>query len=276
MAEELAGKVALITGAGRGVGRATAMAFAAAGADLVLLDVAGNIAGVPYDLASESQLRATAELCEARGVAVQAVIADVRKQPDMARAVQGAIGRFGRIDVLVNNAGIAAPSGAILHEVDEDEWQVMLDINLTGAWRAIKEVAPGMVARRSGSIINIASTAGVVAYRHFAGYVATKHGLVGLTKAAALDYAPYRVRVNVICPGSIRDDRGVEGKMLGEIANALGVDDNEYESIFTQSQPNNDLLTPEDVAKAALWLASDQSFRMVGGVITLDGGFSIR
>ncbi|WP_354681931.1 SDR family oxidoreductase [Cupriavidus necator] len=276
MASELAGKVAFITGAARGVGRATAMIFAREGADVVLVDVATNIDGVPYSLATESQLRATAELCEAEGAAVEVVLADVRKQSDMGNAVHRAMKRFGQIDILVNNAGIAGPSGAIVHEVREDEWQLMLDINLTGAWRAIREIGPGMVERKSGSIINISSTAGVVAYRHFAGYVAAKHGLIGLTKAAALDYAPHRVRVNAICPGSIRDDFRVEGIMLSEIARALDVDQDEYESVFTQSQPNNELLAPVDVARAALWLASEQSVKMVGGVITLDGGFSIK
>lgn len=276
MPSELTGKVAFITGAARGVGRATAVTFAREGADVILIDVGSNIDGVPYDLANESQLRATAELCEAAGAAVEIVLADVRQQSAVANAVHRALSRFGQIDVLVNNAGIARPSGTILHDVSEDEWQLMLDINLTGAWRTIKEIAPGMVKRKAGSIINISSTAGVVAYRHFAGYVAAKHGLVGLTKAAALDYAPHRVRVNAICPGSIRDDYQVEGKMLSEIAVALDVDLDDYESVFTQSQPNNELLAPHDVARAALWLASDQAEKMVGSVITLDGGFSTK
>ncbi|QEZ46780.1 SDR family oxidoreductase [Cupriavidus oxalaticus] len=276
MASELVGKVAFITGAARGAGRAMAMSFAREGADVVLLDVGKNIEGVPYSLANESQLRATAELCEAKGAAVEVLLADVRQQSDLANAVQRAMRRFGQIDILVNNAGIAGPSGAIVHDVSENDWQLMLDINLTGAWRAIKEIGPYMVARKSGSIINISSTAGVVAYRHFAGYVAAKHGLIGLTKAAALDYAPHRVRVNAICPGSIRDDRRVEGKMLSEIARALDINQDEYESVFIQSQPNNELLAPDDIAQAALWLASDQAMKMVGGVITLDGGFSIK
>lgn len=276
MASQLAGKVAFITGAARGVGRATALAFAREGADLVLVDVARNVYGVPYDLGNESQLLATRELCETAGAAVECVAADVRRQADVAEAVRRAVERFGQVDVLVNNAGIAAPSGAVLHEVSEDGWQLMLDINLTASWRTIREIAPAMVARRSGSIVNIVSTAGVVAYRHFAGYVAAKHGLIGLTKAAALDYAPHRVRVNAICPGSIRDDPEVEGKMLGEIARALDVGRDEYEAAFTQSQPNNELLSPHDVAEAAVWLASDRASKMVGGVITLDGGFSIK
>ncbi|MCP1121464.1 SDR family oxidoreductase [Robbsia andropogonis] len=276
MVLKLEGKVAFITGAARGLGRATALTFSREGADVVLLDVAANIGHVPYNLSNESQLLATAQRCEELGAAVEVVKADVRKQTEVAAAVQRALRRFGQVDILVNNAGIAGPSGKAVHDVSEDEWQVMLDVNLTGAWRTIKEIGPGMVERKSGSIINISSTAGVIAYRHFAGYVAAKHGLIGLTKAAALDYAPHRVRVNAICPGSIRDDQDYEGTMLSGIARALDVDQNEYESVFTQSQPNNELLNPDDVAAAALWLATDDATRMIGGVITLDGGFSIK
>jgi NAD(P)-dependent dehydrogenase (short-subunit alcohol dehydrogenase family) len=276
MVLKLEGKVAFVTGAARGVGRATAVAFAKEGADVVLVDVAKSINGVPYCVGTGSQLLATAQRCEELGVAVEVVHADVRRQTEVSAAVQRALRRFGQVDILVNNAGIAAPSGKSVHDFTEDEWQLMLDVNLTGAWRVIKEVGPGMVERKSGSIINISSTAGVVAYRHFAGYVAAKHGLIGLTKAAALDYAPHRVRVNAICPGSIRDDRDYEGIMLSEIARALDVDQTEYESVFTQSQPNNELLNPSDVAAAALWLAMDDSMKMIGSVITLDGGFSIK
>jgi NAD(P)-dependent dehydrogenase (short-subunit alcohol dehydrogenase family) len=134
-----------------------------------------------------------------------------------------ALHRFGSVQVLVNGAGIAAPSGKAVHEITEDEWHLMIDIDLSGAWRMIRALAPSMLEARDGSIVNIASTAGQVGYRHFAGYVAAKHGLVGLTKAAALDYAPYQVRVNALCPGSVRDDPIVEGRMLAEIARSLNV-----------------------------------------------------
>jgi NAD(P)-dependent dehydrogenase (short-subunit alcohol dehydrogenase family) len=133
-----------------------------------------------------------------------------------------------------------------------------------------------MTAQRGGSIINIASTAGLVGYRHFAGYVAAKHGVVGLTKATALDYAPMKVRVNALCPGSIRDDHAVEGRMLSEIARSLDVPVAEHEQTFLQAQPMNALIEPEDVAMAALWLASDDSRQVTGSVVTVDGGFTAR
>jgi NAD(P)-dependent dehydrogenase (short-subunit alcohol dehydrogenase family) len=273
---QLDGKVALITGAARGIGRACAVRFAREGASLVLLDVADSIDGVPYALGSISQLDCTLELCRAEGAAAMAMAVDVRQAEPVRAAVQAAIERFDRIDILVNNAGIAAPSGKPAHDIDEDEWQLMIDVNLSGAWRMLKAVAGGMLARHNGSIINIASTAGLVGYRHFAGYVAAKHGLVGLSRAAALDFAPFKVRVNALCPGSVRDDATVEGRMLSEIARALSVPVEEHVDIFVQAQPMNALIEPDDIAQAALWLASDGSRHVTGTVVAVDGGFTAR
>jgi NAD(P)-dependent dehydrogenase (short-subunit alcohol dehydrogenase family) len=133
-----------------------------------------------------------------------------------------------------------------------------------------------MIDQRCGSIINVASTAGLVGYRHFAGYVAAKHGLIGLTKSAALDYAPFRVRVNALCPGSVRDDPLVEGRMLAEIARSLHLPAGDHEDIFLRDQPMNALIEPADIAGAAVWLAGDDSRQVTGSVITVDGGFTSR
>jgi NAD(P)-dependent dehydrogenase (short-subunit alcohol dehydrogenase family) len=276
MTSRLAGLTAVITGAARGLGRATAVAFAREGADLLLLDIARDLPGVPYPLGSASQLAHTALLCREAGASVLERAVDVRELAQLEEAVAEAVDRFGRVDVLVNNAGIAAPSGKVAHEIDETEWQLMIDVDLSGAWRAIRAVGGRMAAQRSGSIVNIASTAGLVGYRHFAGYVAAKHGLVGLTKAAALDYAPHRVRVNAVCPGSVRDDARVEGRMLAEIARSLDVPVAEHEETFVRDQPMNTLIEPDDVAAAALWLASDESRQVTGSVLTVDGGFTAR
>ncbi|AZZ93479.1 SDR family oxidoreductase [Hahella sp. KA22] len=272
----LKGKVALVTGAARGLGRACALEFARQGADLILLDIGRDIATVPYPLGSESQLQYTAQLCEEQGVAVLTGLADVTRQAEINAVVAKGLDRFGRIDVLLNNAGIAAPSGKIAHDISEDEWTTMIDVDLSGAWRMIRAVGAAMTERRSGSIINIASTAGVVGYRHFSGYVAAKHGVIGLSKAVALDYAPLKVRVNALCPGSVRDASHVEGRMLSEIARSLHVPVSEHEDTFVQAQPMNALIEPEDIAHSAVWLASDESRQVTGSVITVDGGFSAR
>ncbi|KKN57745.1 hypothetical protein LCGC14_0559050 [marine sediment metagenome] len=272
----LDGKVALITGAARGLGRACALKFAQEGVDLVLLDVAGNIEGVPYQLGSQSQLEYTAKCCQQFGVVVRHMRVDIRNMAEINQAVDEALSCFEHIDILVNNAGIAAPSGKVVHDVTEAEWLLMQDIDLNGAWRMIKAVGRLMAQQRRGSIINIASTAGLVGYRNFSGYVAAKHAIIGLTKAASLDYAPLKVRVNALCPGSVRDCETVEGKMLSEIARSLDVDVNEHEAVFTQSQPMNELIEPIDIANAATWLASDESYRVTGSVITVDAGFTSR
>lgn len=269
-------KVAFITGAARGLGRATAARFAQEGADLILTDVAQNIAGVPYTLGSISQLDETARLCNEAGATTLVRQLDVRDPAKIRTVSEESIDRFGGIDILVNNAGIAAPSGKIVHEISDEEWELMLEVDLMGAFRLTRTLAPHMVARRRGSIVNISSTAGLVGYRHFAGYVAAKHGLIGLSKATALDYAPYKIRVNALCPGSVHDDASVEGAMLTEIAKTLEVPVEEHEGVFLQSQPTHALAEPVDIANVALWLASDESRHVTGSVITVDGGYTTR
>lgn len=145
----LSGKVALVTGAARGIGRATAVAFAREGADLMLVDIAADLPGVPYPLGSASQLAHTAELCRETGAAVRTARVDVRDLAAVETAVKETTARFGRLDVLVNNAGIAAPSGRAAHEIEEHEWQLMLDVDLSGAWRTIRAAGALMTARGS-------------------------------------------------------------------------------------------------------------------------------
>ncbi|MGW8554462.1 SDR family oxidoreductase [Streptomyces tubercidicus] len=272
----LAGKTALITGAARGIGRATATAFAKEGASLVLLDICADDPGCPYPLGTASQLKATAEECRAAGASVVEQAGDVRVAEELRAAADSALDRFGAIDVLVNNAGIAAPSGRPVHEIEEDEWGLMLDIDLNGSWRAMRAVLPAMVTQRSGSVINVSSTAGMVGYRYFAAYVAAKHGLIGLTRAAALDYAPHGIRVNALCPGSVRDEPALEGRMLVEIARCLDVPTADHERTFAESQPMNRLVEATDIASTAVWLASDESRQVTGAVVPVDGGFTVR
>lgn len=272
----LNGKTAVVTGAARGIGRATAVRLAAEGADVVLVDVAHPIDGCPYPLGTESQLALTAQRCRALGSSVLECVADVRSQEQLQDLVGTALDRLGGIDVLINNAGIAAPSGRLVHEMTEDQWDLMVDIDLKGAWRAIREIAPPMMAQRSGSIVNISSTAGMVGYRYFSAYVTAKHGLLGLTRAAALDYAPYGMRVNAVCPGSVRDDPALEGRMLAEIARCLEVPVEDHEATFVESQPTNRLVDAHDVAGAVAWLASDDSRDVTGAIIPVDGGYAAR
>ncbi|KPC60636.1 SDR family oxidoreductase [Streptomyces chattanoogensis] len=272
----LDGKVTVITGAARGVGRSCALAFAAEGSDLMLVDVDGEVPGVPYPLSTVSQLDHTAEMCRREGVEVLTATADVRDLSALEEVRDVVLSRYGKVDALINSAGIVAPSGSPVHETTEAEWELLLNVDLSGAWRTTKLFAPLMAERRSGSIVNIASTAGLVGYRYFAGYVAAKHGLIGLTKASALDYAPMRVRVNAVCPGNIRDDPEMEGRMLSEVARALDLLADGHQELFTEQQPMNTLTDPADVAAAALWLACDASRHVTGTAIPVDAGYTVR
>ncbi|GGN89004.1 SDR family oxidoreductase [Nocardia rhizosphaerihabitans] len=274
MRDDLSG-VALVTGAARGIGRACAVALAESGFSLVLVDIGADTPEVPYPLGSESQLEYTRDLCLESGANTEIVLGDVRSAADVDAAIEVAIQRFGRLDAVVNCAGIVRPSGRSVDLVSEDDWATMLDINLTGPFRVLSAAARVMKRQGSGSIVNIASTAGLVGYRNFAGYVASKHGLVGLTKAAALDLAPHGVRVNAVCPGSVHDDPELESIMLGEVAAALELA-GDHEQTFVRDQPSNALVRAQDVAETVVWLASERSRSVVGSVVTVDGGFTSR
>jgi NAD(P)-dependent dehydrogenase (short-subunit alcohol dehydrogenase family) len=273
---KLKNQVVVITGAARGIGRACAVRAAAEGADLVITDIGSDLPDVPYHLGSAAQLEHTAELCRRNGASVVTVLADVRSAAAAEQVAAAAVHRFGRVDVLINNAGIGAPAGKPAHDYTEAEWQVVLAVNLTGPWMMIKSVASLMIAQRSGSIINIASTAGLLGYKHFAAYVASKHGLIGLTKSAALDYAPMNIRVNALCPGPVYDDPAVDGHMTAVVASALGIPLEEQEAIDLGSVPMSSVVSPADVAGAAMWLAGSDSLRTTGSVVTVDAGFSAR
>ncbi|PZD95999.1 oxidoreductase [Paenibacillus sambharensis] len=272
----LKGKVVLITGAGRGIGRACALRAAEEGADLIITDIGDSINSVPYQLSTHDQLETTAERCKELGSSVLMQLADVCEMNDILALVEAAVNRFGRIDAAVNNAGIGAPAGKATHLYTSEEWEILLNVNLSGPWRLIKAVAPIMIEQQYGSIINVASTAGLLGYKHFAGYVASKHGLVGLTKSAALDYAPQNIRVNAICPGPVYDDERLDGHMTKVVADSLGLRLGDQESIDLESVALNTVVSPLDVADAMVWLASDQSQRVTGTTITVDAGYSAK
>lgn len=267
---------AAITGAGRGVGRATAEAFAADGAALLLVDVCRPIEGLPYPLATREDLERTAELCRSRGASVVTAIADVRSAEQVEEALARGRAELGPFDVLVNNAGVVGPAGIVAHELDEAAWDLVVDIDLSGPWRCAKAVLPDLIARRGGAIVNVASTAGLVAFPHFANYVAAKHGLIGLTRALALDYAPYGIRVNAVAPTSIRDEQRLDSGMLAGVAGMLGVGADDYEALSLPHHPLGALVSADDVAQAILWLASGASKHVTGAVIPIDAGFTVR
>jgi NAD(P)-dependent dehydrogenase (short-subunit alcohol dehydrogenase family) len=265
-----------ITGAARGVGRATALAFAGNGASLLVSDICAQIEECPYPLGTRDQLEETARRCRSLGARVVAQVVDVRDQAQIDAAVLRCRQELGPVDVLVNNAGLVGPSGVPAHELDERAWSTMVDVDLSGVWRCAKSVLPGMIESRGGAIVNVSSTAGMVAFPFFANYVAAKHGVIGLTRALALDYAPHGIRVNAVCPTSVQDEPELDSAMLAGVAAMLGVGASDYESLSLPHHPLGALVRAGDVAGTIVWLASETAARMTGAVIPVDAGFTAR
>ena len=270
------GRTVFITGAARGIGRATALAFAQAGDDLLLADICGPIRECPYPMSSLDDLEESAERCRNAGSRVITAAMDVREPDEVAAAVRRGGDELGPIDVLVNNAGIVGPAGVLAHELSEEDWAAVVDVDLGGVWRCAKAVLPGMVARHKGAIVNVSSTAGLVAFPLFANYVASKHAVVGLTRALALDYAAYSIRVNAVCPTSVRDETEDGTGMLHGVADMLGVELDDYEALSLPHHPLGTLVDAGDVASAILWLASDSAARVTGAIVPVDAGFTSR
>jgi NAD(P)-dependent dehydrogenase (short-subunit alcohol dehydrogenase family) len=267
------GNVVLVTGAGRGLGRSHALGFAATGADLVICDIGrSSVPTVPYALASTDEISLVAEEVRERGARCLAAACDVRDSTQVAALVQAAIDEFGRIDVLVFNAGV--DSVFSVEEMPEEAWDVMIDTHMKGAFLFCKHVIPHMIAAGDGgSIITTGSTNSILATPRQAHYTAAKHGIVGFSKSLAIDLAPHGIRVNVVCPGA------VDSPM---IAGLLASKDAEWLETIDRLTGAWNLLTPEAmlepaaVTRAVLWLASDAADLVTGVSLLVDGGFSIK
>ncbi len=249
----LENKTALVTGAGSGIGRATSLALAREGARVVVSDI--NAEGA----------EATLSIIKERGGEGVFVHADVSQAADVEALVTGVIQTYGRLDCAYNNAGIEGYMEGRLHEYPEDIWDRLIDINLKGVWLCLKYEIPRMLEQGGGAIVNTASAAGLVGSRRLAAYVASKHGVVGLTKAAALEYARDGIRVNAVCPGIIDTpmmDRLIAGRQ------------DDYETTIPTRQPVGRLGTPEEIAEAVAWLCSDAASLVTGIAMSVDGGFT--
>lgn len=269
---ELKGKVALITGAARGQGRAHALAHALNGADIIALDVAAPIAGVPYDMASMDDLKETCRLVTELGRRAHLVRADVRSQQELNLAVADALDVFGHIDIVIANAGVWAVSP--FWEITEDAWLTMMDVNLNGVWRTLKAVAPHLIERRAGAIVVTSSVNGIEPGANYAHYTSSKHGVLGLMKTVALELAPFGVRCNAICPGSIdtamTDWQGAYDLFAGKEGGTR--EDRLRGGHYFHALDGYGALDPAFIAEAALWLTSDRAQAITGVALPVEAG----
>ena len=246
----LEGKVALVTGGSSGIGRAAALAFAREGAKVAVADV---------DIRGGEE---TARLIEDTGGDAIFVATDVSISSQVASLVSDCVGRFGRLDCAFNNAGITVTTRTLMADLTEDEFDRLIGINLKGVWLCMKSEIPVMIQQGGGVIVNTSSTAGLKGSRGLSSYVASKHGVIGLTKSAALEYADTGIRVNAVCPGPIRTP----------LTEAVMAHNAGAEELYVSRAPLGRMGRPEEVAEAVIWMCSDAASFVTGHTMTVDGG----
>ncbi len=268
----LEGKVVLISGAGRGQGRAHAVLSAQEGADIVAFDINTPIATVPYDVATDEDLAETARQVEALDRRIVAVTADARSQQQVDDVVARGIAEFGKIDCAIVNHGIFSTSPYWL--LSDDQWNDMIDVNLTAVWRVGKAVTPHMIERQSGSIVLTSSLNGVTAAPIFAHYAAAKHGVIGLMKSMAQEAGRYGIRVNALMPGTTKtpmvNHQGAWNMMTGTDHGTM--EQSTEVAYHVAALKGTTWMDPMEQAKAALFLNSDLADRVTGISLPVDGG----
>jgi NAD(P)-dependent dehydrogenase (short-subunit alcohol dehydrogenase family) len=256
MTTSLTGHIALVTGGSKGIGKAIALALADAGADVAVC------------ARKPAELEAVAEAIRAEGRRAFAAPCDVT-DPEQVHRLPAAVGEaLGPIDILVNNAGAAESHKFVGHP--DDLWARMLEINLTSVYRVCKAVVPGMIERQWGRIITVASISSKVGARYVAAYTASKHGVLGLTRALAVELNPYHITVNAICPGYV--DTPMTDANVANMVARTGKSETEVRKILEATSPQNRLITPEEVAAVAVMLAGEAARGITAQAINVDGG----
>src|SRR5256714_9221421 len=249
-----AGKVAFVTGAANGIGRAAALAFAREGVSVVVADI------------TEQGNRETARMIEEQGGRALAVRCDVTRAEDVKVALAKTVEAFGRLDFAFNNAGIEPRKPAPTAEYEEEEWNRIIDTNLRSVFLCMKHEIPLILKQGGGAIVNTSSGAGIIGIKGSPAYTAAKHGVIGLTRAAALDYAAPNIRINAVCPGYI--DTPMMGRFTGGTPEGIAK--------VVAEEPVGRMGKPEEIAAAAVWLCSDSSAFVIGHALVIDGGQTIQ
>ncbi len=251
--EKMAGKIALVTGGGSGIGRATALMFTREQAHVVVADI--NV----------EDGQETTHMINEKGGEATFIKTDVSKAGDAEKLINRTVEVYGRLDCAFNNAGIDSKH-AFIAESTEENWDRVMNINLKGVWLCMKYELNQMAKQGCGVIVNMSSISGLIGFTHISAYVASKHGVLGLTKSAALEYAKAGIRVNAICPGPIRTDM---------MEQAIGGDPRK-ESHINRMSPMERMGTAEEAAEAVLWLSSDAASFVNGHSLIVDGGHLVR
>jgi SDR family mycofactocin-dependent oxidoreductase len=269
MSQSIPGRVALITGAARGQGRAHAVRLSAEGADIIALDIAGQLpSSVPYDSPTPDDLAETAQLVQANGTKVITEAVDIRDIEALKEAVDQAVGELGRLDIIVANAGICSP--APWDQITPQAFRDTIDTNVIGTWNTVMAGAHHIIdGGRGGSIILVGSAAGIKMQSFMIHYTASKHAVVGMARAFAAELGRYNIRVNSLNPGAVATPMGT-----GRMREALQAAADDYPRLRGMHKPllPEGIAQPEDIADAVAWLASDQSRLVTATQVSVDIG----
>jgi SDR family mycofactocin-dependent oxidoreductase len=272
VAGRVEGKIAFVTGAGRGQGRSHAVRLAEEGADIIAVDICAPVDSVKYDMATEADLAETGRLVEELDRRVVTAAADVRDYARVKAVLDDGRAQLGGLDIVVANAGIA--SYAAGHEITEDAWDEMIDIDLKGVWHAIKAAVPHLLEQSSGSIVICASGAGLIGPPGLAHYVAAKHGAIGLMRSFANELGPHMIRVNSVCPTQVETPMIMNDEIFQMFRPDL---ESPVREDIIEVSTNMNLIPvpwvqPRDVSNAVLFLASDEARYITGTALPVDAG----
>lgn len=271
--------VAFVTGAARGMGRAHAVGFAEHGANVTAIDIGdGGVSGEgQYELAEESDLHETVEQCEAHDQDAIGLAVDIREEDAVEHAVQETLDTFGRIDVLVNNAGVFNLGKT--PEMDESKWDQVIDTNLKGLWLCTKHVSRHMIDRGAGGrIVNISSVGGLGGFPEAAHYAGSKHGVIGFTRSLALEFLEHDINVNAVCPGSVatRIILGIPENLGDDVWDSITAVTGAF-NVKSHVKEGEDVpMDPRHIANAVLWLSSEDAEYVNGVALPVDTGYSAK